>query len=669
MLEKTEPQNLPLVSVSAGIAIRAAQSEPDQALTFDVTYSTGAGVPRYDYARDRRYIEELEVSASAIDASRIEAGAPFLNTHGAYSLEDVLGVCSSPGVSNGLATCSIRMSSRPEIASIRQDIRDGILPNVSVGYIRQAIEMVAPENEGGMWRYVVKRWQPIEVSLVPIPADAGAQIRSASGEWATADGKELRSFPCEIWETRQAEKPTAGRADHQPKANKMPTTQSENTAENVTTVRTMPTEDAAAIITLCARHGQAEKAADYIRANASVDTVRKEILDGIAAADSQGGTLNARGIQTVKDEQDVRAAGIAEALLSRVDGTAKITDNGRRFRSFSLIEMARASVEGMGIRTSDMSKMELAGVALTHRASTALGFHSTSDFPGLLSALANKRLRNSYQENLPSYRMWARRAPNAPDFKNINAIALGNAPDLLRVNEAAEFTYGTIAEASEVYSAITYGRIVSLTRQALINDDLRAFDRIVTAFGASSNRLENRLAYANLTANANMADGNALFSAAHLNNATGGGSALTAASLTTGRTAMRVQKGLATEELNLTPRYLIVPAALEQTAYQLTSSQYVPATVGAINEFRAGGRTAVEPIIEAVLDASSATAWYLAAGNDQIDTVEYCYVDGSEGPVIEQQMGFEVDGMQFKCRLDFATKAIDWRGMYRAVGV
>ena len=92
---------------------------------------------------------------------------------------------------------------------------------------------------------------------------------------------------------------------------------------------------------------------------------------------------------------------------------------------------------------------------LTQRASTPAAFHTSSDFPGLLGALANKRLRQAYAENTASYRMWARRAPNAPDFKNINVVAMGNAPDLMRVNEAGEFTYGTIAEAAEVYQAIT----------------------------------------------------------------------------------------------------------------------------------------------------------------------------------------------------------------------
>jgi hypothetical protein len=94
----------------------------------------------------------------------------------------------------------------------------------------------------------------------------------------------------------------------------------------------------------------------------------------------------------------------------------------------------------------------------------------------------------------------------------------------------------------------------------------------------------------------------------------------------------------------------------------------VPATQANVSEFRAGGRTALEPIVEAVLDASSATAWYVAADNAQVDTVEYCWLEGAAGPVIESEVGFDVDGLKLKAREDFAAKAIDFRGLFKNPG-
>ena len=74
------------------------------------------------------------------------------------------------------------------------------------------------------------------------------------------------------------------------------------------------------------------------------------------------------------------------------------------------------------------------------------------------------------------------------------------------------------------------------------------------------------------------------------------------------------------------------------------------------------------PISEPRLDAASATAWYLAASPNQIDTIEYAYLEGQQGAYIETRNGFDVDGVEIKCRLDFGAKAIDWRGLYKNAG-
>ena len=357
-----------------------------------------------------------------------------------------------------------------------------------------------------------------------------------------------------------------------------------------------------------------------------------------------------------------RRDGMVDALLHRLNPSVAISDAGRSYRGMTLLEIGREFFEAAGVSVRGMSRMELSGLM------TRSGSHSTSDFPSLLANVANKRLRQAYDESNASYKVWARRAPNAADFKTISAVQLGAMPDLLRTNEHGEFQYGAVSDGKETYSLLTYGRIVSLTRQAIVNDDLRGFDRLISGFGSSAARLENRTVYAQLTGNAALSDGVALFHATHGNLQSGAGSALSLTSLATARGAMRVQKGLQSEELNIAPAWLLAPAALEQTAYQYTSANYVPATPGAVNEFRAGGRASLVPVIEPLLDAASATAWYVAAATNQIDTVEYCYLEGAEGPQIETDAGFEVDGMAFKCRLDFATKAIDFRGLQKNVG-
>ncbi|WWW37242.1 hypothetical protein V8017_11545 [Stenotrophomonas rhizophila] len=74
------------------------------------------------------------------------------------------------------------------------------------------------------------------------------------------------------------------------------------------------------------------------------------------------------------------------------------------------------------------------------------------------------------------------------------------------------------------------------------------------------------------------------------------------------------------------------------------------------------------PIVEPRLHDGSEIAWYGAAEPGVIDTIEYAYLEGHEGVFTETKNGFEVDGVQVKCRHIFGAKAIDPRGLYKNAG-
>lgn len=133
-----------------------------------------------------------------------------------------------------------------------------------------------------------------------------------------------------------------------------------------------------------------------------------------------------------------------------------------------------------------------------------------------------------------------------------------------------------------------------------------------------------------------------------------------------GWTTMAKQTGLDKKTvLNVRPAFLIVPASLELKAEQLVAQNLVPAATSSV--VPQSIRT-LAPISEPRLDAASETAWYLAASPNQIDTIEYAYLEGQQGAYIETRNGFDVDGVEIKCRLDFGAKAIDWRGLYKNPG-
>jgi hypothetical protein len=657
-------------SLDLPVQVRAASIQPgtfnEADGTVDVVWTTGARVRRYDWYTESQYEEELAVEPEAVDMSRFEAGTvQVLDGHRTYGgVNAILGIALRASIEKGEGRATLKLSQRPEMAGIVGDIRAGIIRAISFGYSVQRYEITRrmDRTDGvnvDLWRAV--RWTPQEISFVPVPADANAGTREQFETLVRSQQAE----PCELITRGHQEEPHMTDQERAAAEAKRIADEAAARAAAEQAARAAEQQRAADITELCTKHGVGELAAKLIRENAPVDAARAAVLDKLALRDAAaGGHRNTTTIRTITDETETRLRGMEEALAAKVDARAKVTDLGQQFRGMSLLELGRDHLERSGVNTRGWDRMRLATEMLHFRSP---GMHSTSDFANLLQNVSNKRLRNAYTENQPSYRRWAREAPNAPDFKQMSVVQLAGAPDLLRVNEHGEFTYGSMTDGKEVYSLITYGRIVALTRQAIINDDLRGFDRLVGAFGNSAARLENRTVYSILTANANMADGNALFSVAHSNLA-GSGATIDLTTLNTARTAMRVQKGLQAEELNIAPRFLIVPAAREMVAYQFTSPNYVPTAAAGINEFAAGGRTALEVVVESVLDASSATAWYLAADSAQVDTVEFCHLEGASGPVIESEMGFEIDGISMKCRLDFAAKAIDWRGLYRNPG-
>jgi hypothetical protein len=336
----------------------------------------------------------------------------------------------------------------------------------------------------------------------------------------------------------------------------------------------------------------------------------------------------------------------------------------------SLLEMGRDFLEARGVRTRGLDKMRLAEMLLQGQRMGrqfeyfAGGAESTGDFPAILANVANKTLRQAYQSYPQTFKPFTRQV-TAPDFKPINRVQLSDAPVLQQLNEKGEYHRANLTDSNISYQLATFGEIVALTRRVIINDDLSAFTRVPALLGVATARLESDKVWAVITANATAiftgdTTATALFAVAHSNyGASGDG--LSVASLALGRQNFRLQTGPQGTILNLTPRYLIVPAALETTALQLVAPMNLAVT--AVTAGVPDWVRSMIVVVEPRLDANSTTRWYLAADPVDIDTIEYCFLEGQEGVYFETRQGFEVDGIEMKARMDFAAAAIDYRGL------
>lgn len=611
--------------------------------TAEVVWSTGAPVARADFWSGERYVEALSMDPAHIDMSRMESGsAPLLNNHNRYDLTAVLGVVERAWVKDGEGRAIVRFSDREDVAPILRDVQNGIIRNVSVGYGVSKYE-VSRMADGVELRTAVA-WSPKEISLVPIGADANAGVRTEQAELTrcefinlSAAADESRKEP-EMAETKPAANPAATQAELdavRAEAIKAERQRIDDINEAVRAAGLEPT-----------------LADELVRADVSADAARKTVLVKLAERSAAQKVSSKADIVTITDETETRRALVAEALMHRHDPRAALSDGARQYRGLSLIELSRDLLEVNGVKTRGMDRMEIAARAL----------EGTSDLPNIVANVANKTLRAAYMAAGRTFTAWARRT-SAPDFKTLTRVALSDAPALESVNEAGEFKRGAFTDGKETYQLVTVGKIIGLTRQVIVNDDLQAFTRVPALFGAAAANYESDTVYGVLTANAALSDSVALFHANH-SNLTGTGTAISVSSLDVARAMMRVQKTPQNVVMNLAPRFLIVPAAKETLANQYTSADFVSAKSSDINPFKNN----LQVVVEGRLDANSTTAWYLAADPNQIDTIEYCYLDGQDGVYIETRNGFEVDGIEIKARLDFAAKAIDYRGLYKNVG-
>lgn len=667
------------------------------ARTVELIFSTGAPVDRFDWFSGHRYVETLSLEAGAVRLGRLNNGAPFLDSHSSWGVSSVIGVIE-PGtakVTSKRATATVRFSKRADVEPIWQDVRDGILRNVSVGYRVHKYEK-DEGSDGGPVRMHAADWEPFEISAVPIGADDGSKIRSASGPQGN-----VPTHPCEVIIVRRARQETVMVKRVEPNADgtcpegyemvdgacvlkedrgaaPAPNPGDPGAPHQPAPARTEPDplQDASTRATLLERE-RCEGIQRAVRsARLPVQLADKLIKDGTSLTDARGIVLDQLNDGHVGPQRSVVSVepvaggpidmgiwrGIENALLHRVaPGAFKLSDAGRNYRGLSLIEVAKCCLQARGIRTTGLSKMEVAGYALglDHRG----GMHTTSDFALILADVANKTLRRAYEEAPQTYQAISRRT-TLPDFKMANRVQLGEAPQLTKVLEHGEFKRGTIGEGREQYQLATYGRIFAITRKALVNDDTDAFSRLTVMFGRSARDLESNLVWEQITLNGLMGDGFALFSTEHAN-LDAVPAAIGVGPIGLARAAMRKQKGVdAVQRINITPKFLIVPTGKETLADQFTSVNMLASAATDVNPF--GGKLGV--IAEPRLDDNSATAWYLAASPEQIDMIEYAHLEGEEGPVVETRLGFDVDGLEVKCRHDFAAKVIDWRGFYKNPG-
>lgn len=608
----------------------------------EAIFSTGARVSRWGA------FEELAITADAIDLGRVALGqVRLLDAHDQYSLDSVLGVVEAARIEGGNLVGRIRFADTEAGRNAEGMVARGEVTGISVGYHVSMWVRTALENEIEVWR--ADKWELMEVSLVAVPADPQALIRSLHEDDMK---RHVTPAAASETETRAVQTPAPAPAAPVP-ASAAPETRAapvdHSAAIAAERVR------AAEIMDIGTRAGMTRTVIDAaVRDGLTLDSFRVRAFNHMADNADRSQTGNVRGGQ---DETQTRIDAMTQALTVRMGG-ANCLRNDRG----EVVDMSEAARQ-----YARHSLTDLAGVVLNERSQPRTAadredvlrraFHTTSDFPVLFEGVINRVLAARYQLAASTYREISVRR-NFHDFRPHDQVRVGDFPMLQPVGEGGKIKFGTFGESKETVAVAPYAIQFAITRQMLVNDNLGGINEVIGSYGQSVAQFEENTFYAMKAANPKMSDGKAIFHADH-GNLAGANAVISADPVSLGRAAMRKQKSIDGRLLNVTPRILLTTADTE-TAGDKLIAEITPTKGDDVNVFSRKLRNVTAP--------GGGTAWELYADPAVLPCFVWGMLDGYEAPRLRIENPFGVSGVGVSLEHDFGCGAIDYRGCYRNAG-
>ena len=733
MARTTKPQ-------SDGLQFRSFSVEPisdDKPNTFRAVAATEAPVMMPDWDRMELVPEVLLMSGAKMPNDRT---VPLLNSHNRNDVDDVLGSASEMRTDGNELQASIVISeTENKIATkVREkhirDLSVGYRVEKKRFVPEGKTERIAGRDFTGPVNAVTS-WTVREVSLTPIGADAQAKMRGLNGNpfereapmlskenrdklvarGMPADTEDAAAFQWAIDnpEIREVER----KEEKKPKMELVPDFEerlNESLPRILATIenkleaaeRDRREAERAKRVTVvefakseCERRGIPHRAQDVADCD-DLSSAGKRLLEVLYEEQEkrgkESGYVSFGADRSEKYFDEMRSSlghrvlsGVKPHVFEKIAKDFKLGE-GNEFRGLSLLNIARncLEVDGINIRLLNDSQIAQAALGFGHQfglrtnldnAFASRGgsaYHHSGSFLKLTQDAFDMSLRAGYEE----YDRTAMKVfPVGDPFQSFNAkhiIQTGEIPNLEQWDGINPPNQVSIADAEETVKPEAYHNMMSLGWKLLINDRLDGLSSVPRKFGEAAARTLNAHVWSIVTANANLQDGQALFSAAtgnrKKNNLTdsGSGAAPSVSTIQTGFNLMMQQVGVNTPEnnasaaiLGVKPKFIVFPSAHYTNALQTVKSVTDPS---ASNDIKFNPFNYLEPVCVPELDANSTTAWYLIS--DDVDTIKIYFLNGYETPQTRQWRDEETLAVKFGILQVYAAKALDHRGFYKNVG-
>lgn len=677
------------VKIEKGLirAAISADSVNEAERTFDITFVTETQeVERYDWQNDTYFREVLVCEESACRLKRLNSGRTnLLDNHRRGSVRtDILGVvvAGSAVFVNREGRCKIRLSQREDVKGILQDMKDGIISSISVGYDVLKFER-QPIVDGETPVYRAIDWEVTELSLPVVAADIDCGVRS-KGKHATEsfqaeliDHESYRSVPSNPTKNLKIEnmdlKARAAAVGLPETATEPEVIAAEKKAEEARqkVARKEATEAertrSKQIRELGRKHKMPVEFIDtLVDSEISLDDARAQILDKLA---EQQTPIRSSVLVTGDEEKDKVRKGRIAAMLIRSgqiqdkEISAEERELSKPFAKLSLIDIGRFCLEEREINTRGLAPLEITQKLFER--SGGISSHTT-DFPILLEGVNRHVLLAAYN-NTPD--IWSKVAAigAVSDFREWSRARWGSITVLDSLSESGEYKIKQLDDASaEKVKVSTKGNIINISREMIINDDLNAFARLASMLGRAAMR-SIEVAFFSLLKQNNghgptMADGSPLFHANHKNliaSGDGGGPNVTQVAKVLELMAAQTDPKNVEEILDLVPAIFLGPKGLALDAKVTNDSQYDPDTANKLQRANKS-RGAFGDIVGT--GRLTGLPWYSFADPNLEPVFEVSFLNGNKTPYLESDMPFNMDGLQWKVRHDFGVAAIGYLG-------
>lgn len=385
-------------------------------------------------------------------------------------------------------------------------------------------------------------------------------------------------------------------------------------------------------------------AVELISSGATVDQARARVLSNMASRNPDMPVSQVQPGDRGRSEQ--HRAVILDGLAWACGNATPTDPEALRIGARGLHRAFEELLEAGGRSCRNMTPAQFARAAM-----------ETTDIPNIIAAVAGRSLRRGYDSEERTFVGVFRQADGAMNFRNIERVGVSDFPALEAVAEGDGYPEATLSADKQTYAVGKYGKRIGYTFEMFLNQDLDALSRIPAQMGAAAARLENDTVWGRITANGNLADGNAIFRTAAANLVD---HFLNAAAIAAGRRYFRSRTAPNGQKLNIPVSFLAVGDDRENDAELLLSVLPEMSATARGDIVAPALRSRLKLVVEPRLTGN----WYMFASPDAVDTVEYSYIKGLEQPTLTRQESFDVDKVDMKIRHIIGAGAMSRLGMY-----